>query len=61
MVSSRIRRRVVDQPNPMLYLAAGAARFGVEVLTRAARESPEAFERVLAKVPATDPVPGDEW
>jgi hypothetical protein len=28
---------------------------------RASRGSREAFERVLAKVPATDPAPGDEW
>ena len=28
---------------------------------RAARGSREAFDRVLAKVPATDSVPGDEW
>ena len=28
---------------------------------RAARGSREAFERVLAKVPAADPAPGDAW
>ncbi len=28
---------------------------------RAARGSREAFDRVLAKVPAADPMPGDEW
>lgn len=29
--------------------------------TRAARGNREAFERVLAKVPAVTPIPGDEW
>jgi hypothetical protein len=39
-------------------LAALAEREYLE--TRAARGSREAFERVLTKVPATDPAPGDK-
>ncbi len=29
--------------------------------SRAARGSQEAYDRVLAKVPAAEPMPGDEW
>jgi hypothetical protein len=39
-----------------------AALAALEYLeTRAARGSREAFQRVLDKVPATAPLPGDEW
>ena len=65
---AEIARRAGDGPDSEAAWVAEAVREKLAACAqleyleaRAARGSQEAYERVLAKVPAADPVPGDEW
>ena len=66
-LQAEIARRASQKPGGESAWVADAVRekleacAGLEYLeARAARGSREAFERVLSKVPAAPPVPGDE-
>lgn len=66
-LKAELARRVGGDPSAEAAWVADAVRERLAVLAeldyleaRAGRGSREAFERVLAKVPATDLAPGDE-
>jgi hypothetical protein len=66
-VRAEVARRAGGDPTAEAEWVADAVRERLAALTeleyleaRAARGSREAFERVLDKVPATAPLPGDE-
>ena len=66
-VRAEVARRAGGDPSAESAWVADAVRERLAALAeleylevRAARGSREAFERVLAKVPATEPLPGDE-
>jgi hypothetical protein len=67
-LQAEVARRAGSDPTAEAKWVADAVRERLAALAeleyleaRAARGSREAFERVLNKVPATEPLPGDEW
>ncbi len=67
-VRAEVARRAGGDPTAEAAWVADAVRERLAALAeleyleaRAARGSREAFERVLAKAPATDAASGDEW
>lgn len=67
-VRAEVARRAGGDPTAEAQWVADAVRERLAALAeleyleaRAARGSRAAFERVLDKVPATEPLPGDEW
>lgn len=67
-VRAEVARRTGGDPSAEAAWVAEAVRERLVALAeleyleeRAARGSRAAFDRVLGKVPATNPAPGDEW